>query len=91
MHFPSKPIYNEEYFLQLSSEKRIKNGAWKKTRARNEAFDVRNYSYIALYLANVDLEVFALNNSKLGVVQHKTTQRPQRESRQQSNNLADKF
>lgn len=89
MHFPNKPIYNEEYFKQLSAEKRQKNGRWEKIRARNEAFDVRNYAYIALYLANVDLELLALNSSKLGVmISRKITYR---EKRDNAKDFADKF
>ncbi len=39
-HFPD---YNEEYFMQLTSEVEI-NGKWQKIRARNEALDCRIYA-----------------------------------------------
>jgi len=68
MHFPNERIYSDEYFKQLTSEKKLKSGAWVKMRSRNEAFDVRNYSYISLFLANVDLELLALRGQKIGVI-----------------------
>ena len=47
-HFPDRPEYDEEYFEQLCSEKAVtkyRNGRphieWIKTRARNEALDLR--------------------------------------------------
>lgn len=57
MHFPADDNYSAEYFKQLTAEKRDKSGRWKKTRARNEAFDVRVYGYSSLFIANIDLEV----------------------------------
>lgn len=48
MHYPNKEIYNEEYFKQLTAEKRDKNGRWEKKRARNEAIDTRVYALGAL-------------------------------------------
>lgn len=77
MHYPDDPAYDEEYFNQLTGEKRGKDGRWVKKRARNEAFDVRNYAYIALQIANVDLELLALRNKRLGVVIDKQRKRPQ--------------
>ena len=68
MHFPDDAMYNEEYFKQLTSEKKLKNGQWIKTRSRNEAIDVRVYAYIALFLANVDLELLARREQKIGVI-----------------------
>lgn len=68
MHFPNTSVYGEEYFKQLTSEKKLKSGAWVKTRNRNEAFDVRNYNYIALHLSSVDLELVVLRGKKLGVL-----------------------
>ena len=59
MHFPTKEIYNAEYFAQLTAERRDKIGRWVKKRDRNEALDVRTYAYIALYLGGVDLELLS--------------------------------
>jgi len=59
MHFPSGENYNAEYFKQLTAEKRAKDGRWHKTRARNEALDVRVYGYCALFIASVDLELLS--------------------------------
>jgi phage terminase large subunit GpA-like protein len=59
MHFPDDEAYNAEYFKQLTSEKREKDGRWVKTRARNEALDIRVYAYAALFLAGIDLELLA--------------------------------
>ena len=60
-HFPAD--YGEEYFKQLTAEKRIKergrNGThryvWKKTRERNEAIDCRVYATCALYVFSATL------------------------------------
>lgn len=68
-HFPLKDVYDEEYFLQLTAEKRVlkkaPNGArklvWEKKRLRNEALDCRNYARAALEITGIDLE--ALYNS----------------------------
>ena len=46
-HFPKR---DEEYFKQLTSEKREQNGKWVKTRHRNEALDCRVYAYGVLEL-----------------------------------------
>lgn len=59
MHFPNEAIYSSEYFKQLTAEQRARDGRWHKTRARNEALDVRVYGYIALFIAGIDLEVMA--------------------------------
>lgn len=59
MHFPSDENYNDEYFKQLTAEKRGKDGRWVKERARNEALDVRVYGYASLFVAGVDLELLA--------------------------------
>jgi len=56
MHFPKKDIYNDHYFKGLSSEVLTPKG-WKKIYTRNEPLDVRGYSYIAMRLAGVDLEL----------------------------------
>lgn len=56
MHFPME--YDEEYFKQLTAEKKITKKRmgfeyteWEKTRARNESLDVKVYSIAALYIA----------------------------------------
>jgi len=59
MHFPVDDMYNEEYFKQLGSEKKMKNGRWQKTRARNEVIDIRVYNYVALFLGGIDLELLS--------------------------------
>lgn len=59
MHFPEEPIYNDEYFKQLTAEKRSKDGRWVPTRSRNEALDCRGYGYSSLFIAGVDLEILA--------------------------------
>jgi len=57
MHFPDLPHYDTAYFRQLTAERRENNGRWVKFRERNEALDVRVYSYAALHLSGVDLNV----------------------------------
>jgi phage terminase large subunit GpA-like protein len=59
-HFPDR--YDMEYFNQLTAEKcvtKFQKGfptrVWIKTRARNEALDLRVYNYAALTLLNPDL------------------------------------
>jgi len=59
MHYPSGANYDDEYFKQLGSEKKGADNRWIKTRNRNEAFDVRNYNYICLFIAGVDLELLS--------------------------------
>jgi len=56
-HFPME--YDEEYFLQLTAEKRVtkyrkgfKFQEWVKTRPRNEAIDCRVYGFAALLILN---------------------------------------
>ena len=59
-NFPEE--LDTEYFLQLLSERRVVTKAvrgtpkveWIKSRRRNEAFDVRCYSYAALEILNVN-------------------------------------
>ena len=65
-HFPIGNGYDDEYFEQLTSEKavtRVKNGqkqrVWQKTRARNEALDVRVYSLSAFINLNASLDQLA--------------------------------
>ena len=65
-HFPIGNGYDDEYFEQLTAEKavvRIKNGmktrTWQKTRARNEALDVRVYALAAFVNLNANLDQLA--------------------------------
>lgn len=66
-HFPAKPDeYNQEYFAQLTAEKRFKKWvrgsqvwAYKKIRPRNEALDKRNYARGALNIVGIDVDKFA--------------------------------
>lgn len=66
-HFPAKPDeYNQEYFAQLTAEKRFKKWvrgsqvwAYKKLRQRNEALDKRNYARGALNIVGIDVDKFA--------------------------------
>ena len=50
MHYPmKKDVYNENYFKQLTAEKKDKiTGRWSKFRTRNEAFDIRVYAMASL-------------------------------------------
>lgn len=68
-HFPMQQEkgYDETYFKGLTSEKRVmehKNGAviykWiKKSGARNEPLDLRNYNQAALEILNPNLDLLA--------------------------------
>lgn len=62
MHFPKK--YDEEYFKQLTAEQIITKyhyghpyRVYQKTRARNEALDLRVYAMAALAILNPNLDV----------------------------------
>ena len=62
LHFPAD--VDEEYFKQLTAEKRItkwirgrKSLAWKQIRPRNEALDVTVYNFAAIYLLNPNFDV----------------------------------
>lgn len=64
MHFPDS--LDEEFFLQLASEKRVrtlKRGVatyeWKKVRRRNEAWDLNVYQIAAFDILNPALETIA--------------------------------
>lgn len=65
-HFPVSDEYDEEYFAQLTSEKRVikwvhgsRVWGYKKTRPRNEAIDLRDYARGALNLTGVDVDKMA--------------------------------
>ena len=54
MHFPNKDIYDENYFKQLTAEKKV-NGRWlNQSKKRNEAIDVRVYARAALAIVGID-------------------------------------
>jgi phage terminase large subunit GpA-like protein len=62
LHFPMD--LEEEYFKQLTAEKRItkwirgrKTLAWKQIRPRNEALDVTVYNFAAIYILNPSFDV----------------------------------
>ena len=62
LHFPAD--LDEEYFKQLTAEKRItkwirgrKSLAWKQIRPRNEALDVTVYNFAAIYLLNPNFDL----------------------------------
>ena len=66
VHFPVNGNFDEEYFMQLTAEQCITsfvNGRpvrkWKKTRARNEAFDLAVYNTAALYILNPNFQALA--------------------------------
>ncbi len=70
LHFPSD--VDEEYFKQLTAEKRVakfirgrKSLVWKQTRPRNEALDCLVYCFAAIYILNPNwdlIESRILNN-----------------------------
>jgi phage terminase large subunit GpA-like protein len=63
-HFPTS--YDEEYFRQLTAEKKVTRyvkgfprSEWVKTRARNEALDVRCYAVAAYAALNTNINKVA--------------------------------
>lgn len=73
MHFPNLECYDEEFFRQLTSEKPITKYSkglptgirqWIKTRARNEALDMRVYSLAAMVILNPNFKMIAKNFEK---------------------------
>lgn len=63
-HFPAR--YDDEYFQQLTAEqivtrfsKGFRKREWKKTRARNEALDLRVYALAAFGIANINMKALA--------------------------------
>lgn len=70
-HFPIRDGYDEEFFAQLTAEKRVRKWVrgvqqwgYKKTRERNEALDTRIYARAALNLVGVDVDKMAQANLK---------------------------
>jgi len=81
MHFPNKPTYNDEYFKQLTAEKRDKKtGIWKKKRLRNEAIDCRNYANAALQLAGIDDQILNMGK-RFGIVASNSEPSPSKPKR----------
>jgi len=84
LHFCSD--LDEEYFKQLTAEKRItkfvrgrKTLAWKQVRPRNEALDTLVYNFAAIYILNPNYE--AIENKILtqeSKPREKTQNRPQK-------------
>lgn len=73
MHFPDKDVYDDEYFKQLTAEKRDKKkGGWVKYRHRNEAIDCRNYANASRELAGIDERVLSIGK-RYGVVSAETS------------------
>ena len=59
VHFPVEPMFDEEYFEQLTAEKCVTKFVkgrprreWAKKRSRNEALDIAVYNLAALYILN---------------------------------------
>ena len=69
VHFPDSPAYDDEYFKQLTAEKRDdKTGKWNNPhKRRNEPIDCRNYANAALQLAGIDEQVLNMGK-RFGVV-----------------------
>jgi len=64
IHFPVSPLFDEEYFAQLTGEKcttKYVKGrpvkVWVKTRTRNEALDIAVYNLAALYILNPNIKI----------------------------------
>jgi phage terminase large subunit GpA-like protein len=62
LHFPAD--VDEEYFKQLTAEKRItkfvrgrKSLIWKQIRSRNEALDTMVYNFAAIYILNPNFDI----------------------------------
>lgn len=73
MHFPDYDMYDEEYFKQLTAErKNKKTKGWEKYRHRNEAIDCRNYANAALQLADIDERILNLGR-RIGIVSYKSS------------------
>ena len=79
LHFCSD--LDEEYFKQITSEKRItkfirgrKTLAWKQIRPRNEALDTLVYNFAAIYILNPNYDAI---ESKILTQESKPRERPQ--------------
>ena len=88
-HFPIGQGYDEEYFEQLTAEKavtRVRNGVksrvWQKTRARNEALDVRVYALAAFVNLNANLDQLAKSLKARSVDESKPNEPPKKDPMQ---------
>lgn len=82
-HFPSR--YDDEYFSQLTAEqvvtrfsKGFRKREWKKTRARNEALDLRVYAIAAFSIANFSMTALRERRAE---AREKPKQPPMQQSR----------
>jgi phage terminase large subunit GpA-like protein len=62
-HWPHGKGYDDEYFKQLTAEKRV-GRAWVKTRDRNEALDIRVYATAAMEIMRPDFAALAEKETK---------------------------
>lgn len=67
IHFPKKPLYDKDYFSQLTAEYKNDKGRWetKIKGSRNEQFDLSVYEFAALRIAGIDLDRLEKNNKYL--------------------------
>jgi len=86
MHFPKKPIYNKNYFDQLTAEKRGKDGRWiNPSKKRNEALDCRVYAIAALVISSVSIDKMKSPLLYIGAKQEKA--KPKKAERRQTSHL----
>ena len=85
-HFPIGNGYDDEYFDQLTAEKavvRVKNGmktrTWQKTRARNEALDIRVYALSAFINLNASLDQLAKSLKARSIDETKPKEQPKKD------------
>ena len=83
LHFPND--VDEEYFKQLTAEKRVtkwirgkKSLVWKQIRPRNEALDTLVYNFAAIYILNPNFDVI---EQKILVNESKSQQNTQKKTR----------
>ena len=88
-HFPIGQGYDDEYFEQLTAEKavtKVRNGVksrvWQKTRARNEALDVRVYALAAFVNLNANLDQLAKSLKAKSVDESKPKEQPSKDPMQ---------
>ncbi len=97
VHFPVREYFDEEYFEQLTAEKRVvryvkghPKREWIKKRSRNEALDIAVYNMAALYILNPNFKRLSLRlhekpEEKPEPKQRRTTQRPIRKRPRKKN------
>ena len=79
-HFPISPDYDSEYFDQLTAEKAVtKAKVGVKTRARNEALDIRVYSLAAFVNLNANLDALA-KQLKARIIDESRSTEPQKKN-----------